>query len=174
MSNFENFKRAFSTDRRLQQFEPKTEKKFFSEQSEQLSLFISILGIFVTVIFSFGATIGAMITMYATVANRTVEIGTLRSLGFRRRSILTAFLTESLMIALIGAGIGIALASLMQFFSISTLNFQSFSDITFTFAMNPNIVVYSLLFAAFMGILGGFLPAVRAARMNIVSALRSE
>jgi ABC-type antimicrobial peptide transport system permease subunit len=174
MSNFENFKRAFSTDRRLQQFEPKSEKAFFAEQSEQLSLFISILGIFVTVIFSFGATIGAMITMYANVANRTVEIGTMRSLGFKRRSILSAFLFESLLIAIVGAIIGIALASLMQFFSISTLNFQSFADITFTFAMNPVIIVSSLLFSVFMGILGGFLPAVRAARMNIVSALRAE
>ncbi len=91
-NSFSAFKAAFDNEPRLQQFEPKTEQKFFQEQSEDMSLFIRILGIFITVIFSFGATIGAMITMYAAVANRTVEVGTLRALGFRRRSVLSAFL----------------------------------------------------------------------------------
>ena len=113
-----------------------------------------------------------MITMYAAVANRTVEIGTLRSLGFNRRSILFAFLTESLLIALIGGAIGVFLASFLQFFSISTLNWNSFAELAFSFSLNPTIVISSLSFALFMGILGGFLPSVRAARLNIVSALR--
>jgi putative ABC transport system permease protein len=137
-----------------------------------MSTFIKILGIFITVIFSFGSIIGAMITMYASVANRTVEIGTLRSLGFRRRSILTAFLIESLTIALAGGVLGLFLASFLQFFSISTLNFSSFSELNFSFALNPSIIISSLIFAGIMGILGGFLPSVRAARMNIVNALR--
>ena len=92
---FNAFSAAFNNEPRLQQFEPKPEQKFFAEQSEVMALFIHILGIFITVVFSFGATIGAMITMYAAVANRTVEVGTMRALGFRRRSVLTAFLTES-------------------------------------------------------------------------------
>ena len=96
---FESIKKAFEEDNRLQQFEPKTEQKFFEEQSEFMSIFISVLGIFITVFFSVGAIIGAMITMYAAVANRTVEIGTLRGLGFRRRSVLAAFMTESLLIS---------------------------------------------------------------------------
>ena len=169
----EMFKKAFAADSRLQQFEPKTERKFFEEQSETMALFIRVLGIFITVIFSLGAAIGAMITMYAAVANRTVEIGTMRALGFRRRSILTAYLIESLMIALIGGAAGIVLASFLQFFSISTINFDSFAEIEFSFALSPPIVISSLIFAAFMGFLGGFLPAVRAARLNIVSALRA-
>ena len=83
---------AFDGDNRLQYFVPKREKKFFEEQSEMMATFIRILGLFITIIFSTGATIGAMITMYGAVANRTVEIGTLRALGFYRRSILIAFL----------------------------------------------------------------------------------
>jgi ABC-type antimicrobial peptide transport system permease subunit len=172
INNLASFKKAFQADRRLQEFEPKIEQKYFAEQSEFLAGFIRILGIFITIIFSFGATIGAMITMYAAVANRTVEIGTLRSLGFKRRSILAAFLLESMLIALIGGTIGIFLASFLQFFSISTLNWNSFSELAFSFSLNPTIIISSFIFAVFMGLLGGFLPSVRAARLNIVSALR--
>ena len=172
LNNLASFKKAFQADRRLQEFEPKIEQKYFAEQSEILAGFIRILGIFITIIFSFGATIGAMITMYAAVANRTVEIGTLRSLGFKRRSILTAFLFESMLIALIGGAIGISLASFLQFFSISTLNWNSFSELAFSFSLSPTIIISSVIFSIFMGLLGGFLPSVRAARLNIVSALR--
>jgi ABC-type antimicrobial peptide transport system permease subunit len=173
-NDFDKIKYAFNTDRRLLQFEPKIEQKYFEEQSEFLAGFISILGIFITVIFSFGAIIGAAITMYAAVANRTVEIGTLRSLGFSRRSILSAFLIESLAIAMIGCAIGLFLASFLQFFQISTLNFTSFSDLSFSFALSPSIIVSSLFFAGMMGLVGGFFPSVRAARLNIVNALRGD
>lgn len=173
VSNFHKFKMAFEFDRRLQQFEPKIEQKFFEEQSEILAAFIRILGIFITVIFSFGATIGAMITMYAAVANRTVEIGTLRALGFSRRSILSAFMTESLLISLVGGMIGVLLASALQFFRISTLNWGSFSELEFSFALSPSIIISCLMFTIFMGIIGGFLPSVRAARLKIVDALRA-
>lgn len=172
MKNFEQFKRAMATDKRLLQYEAMTEQRFFEMQSEALAIFIRILGTFITIIFSFGATIGATITMYSAVANRTVEIGTMRSLGFSRRSILTVFMAESMMIALIAAAVGIALASLLQFFSISTLNWNSFSDLTFSFALNPSIIISCFVFAVFMGLLGGFLPSARAARLNIVNALR--
>jgi putative ABC transport system permease protein len=172
-NNLSEFKKAFDTDRRLQQFEYDTETQYYEKQSEFLSTFIKVLGIFITIIFSFGATIGAMITMYSAVANRTVEIGTLRSLGFSRRSILSSFLIESLSIALIGGAIGLLLASFLQFFTISTMNFTSFSELAFSFALSPSIIVTSLIFAIIMGILGGFLPSVRAARMNIVTALRA-
>lgn len=171
--NFDSFMRAFTAERRLQQFEAKIEQKFFEEQSEFLAVFIRILGIFITVIFSLGATIGAMITMYAAVANRTVEIGTLRSLGFKRRSIMVAFLFESLLVSILGGIIGLALASFLQFFSISTLNFASFAELQFSFAITPSIIISSLIFAAAMGILGGFLPSVRAARLKIIDSLRA-
>jgi putative ABC transport system permease protein len=170
---FTAFKAAFEREQRLQEFEPKIEQKFFEEQSETMALFIRILGIFITVVFSFGATIGAMITMYAAVANRTVEVGTLRALGFRRRSVLASFLAESVSIAVFGGVIGLILASFLQFFSISTMNYGSFSELNFSFALSPSIVVSALLFSLFMGVVGGFLPSVRAARLKIVDALRA-
>ncbi|MEO8231107.1 MAG: ABC transporter permease [Ignavibacteriota bacterium] len=171
--NYEEFKRAFETDKRLLEFEPMSEQLYYEKQSEFLAGFIRVLGIFITVIFSFGATIGAMITMYSAVANRTIEIGTMRSLGFGRTSILIAFLFEAILTSLVGGIIGIAIASLLQFFSISTLNFNSFSELAFSFALSPSIIISSLIFALVMGVLGGFLPSVRAARLNIVKALRA-
>ncbi len=164
---------AFDGDNRLQYFVPKREKKFFEEQSEMMATFIRILGLFITIIFSTGATIGAMITMYGAVANRTVEIGTLRALGFYRRGILIAFLGESFVLSLSGGLLGLALASVLQFFTISTLNFGSFSELAFSFAFSPSIIATSLGFSLLMGLIGGFLPAVRAARLDIIQALRA-
>ena len=173
LNNFDEFKKQFEFDRRLQQFEPKIEQKYFEEQSEFMAAFIRIIGIVITIIFSFGAMIGATITMYAAVANRTVEIGTLRALGFKRRSILVVFLIESLVIAISGGIIGIFLASFLQFINISTLNFQSFSELAFSFSLSPSIIITSIIFSILMGIIGGFLPSIRAARLNIVNALRA-
>lgn len=165
--------RAFDTDNRLQYFVPKREKQFFEEQSEMMAMFIRILGLFITIIFSIGATIGAMITMYGSVANRTTEIGTMRALGFFRRSVLLAFMIESLVLSLGGGLLGLGLASLLQFFTISTLNFGSFSELAFSFALSPSIVAASLGFSLLMGLFGGFLPAVRAARLDIIRSLRA-
>jgi putative ABC transport system permease protein len=164
---------AYEADNRLQYFVPKREKKFFEEQSEMMAKFIRILGLFITVIFSTGATIGAMITMYGAVANRTVEIGTMRALGFYRRSILLAFLAEALVLSFAGGALGLGLASLLGFFTISTLNFGSFSELAFSFALSPSIIATALGFALLMGLIGGFLPAVRAARLDIIQALRA-
>jgi putative ABC transport system permease protein len=164
---------AYEADNRLQYFIPKREKKFFEEQSEMMAKFIRILGLFITVIFSTGATIGAMITMYGAVANRTVEIGTMRALGFYRRSILLAFLAEALVLSFLGGALGLGLASLLQFFTISTLNFGSFSELAFSFALSPSIIATSMGFSLLMGLVGGFLPAVRAARLDIIQALRA-
>jgi len=153
--------------------ELKRESIFYAEQSEQLSTFIRYLGVTLSIIFSSGATIGAMITMYASVANRTAEIGTLRALGFRRASILWAFLLESLLLGLLGGILGVALASLMQLVSFSTMNFQTFSELAFSFTLTGKIVVESLIFSLIMGLAGGFLPAIRAARLKIVDSLRA-
>ncbi len=170
---FQDFVSAFTRDVRLQYFDAKREKQFYDEQSEDLAFFIRVLGIFVTLIFSAGATIGAMITMYAAVSNRTVDIGTLRALGFRRRSVLWTFFVESVFLALVGGVLGIFIASALQFFSVSMINFTSFSELAFRFSLSPDIIIRSLIFAVLMGIVGGFVPAFRAARYNIVNALRS-
>jgi putative ABC transport system permease protein len=126
------------------------------------------------VIFSLGAMIGAAITMYAAVATRTGEIGTLRALGFQRGAVLVAFLSESLLLALVGGVVGLGAASFLTAITVSTTNFQSFSELAFSFTLTPGIVVSSLVFAMTMGFVGGFLPAIKAARMKIVDALRAD
>ncbi len=168
----ESMKTRLENDPRLT-LDVKAEREFFEDQSKALSNFISYLGLTLSVIFSVGAMIGAMITMYAAVANRTGEIGTLRALGFRRTSILATFLLEAVLLGVVGGIAGLMLASLMQFIHISTLNWQSFSELAFSFTLTPRIVVTSMLFAVLMGVIGGFLPAVRAARLSIVDALRA-
>lgn len=169
----EEFKQAFENDKRLSQFEPKTEIKFYKEQSEALATFITWLGMAITIIFSFGAVIGAIITMYTAVANRITEIGTLRALGFRRRSVLGSFLLETIFISLTGGVFGILLASLLQFFTISTMNFNSFSELAFSFSLSPLIIIIAFGFSILMGLIGGFFPSIRAARLKIVDALRN-
>ncbi|KAF0181073.1 MAG: ABC transporter permease [Nitrospirae bacterium] len=169
---FDLMKQRLENDPRLT-VEMKRESEYYKEQSEMMAKFLTILGLSLTVIFSFGAIIGAMITMYAAVANRTGEIGTLRALGFRRSSILGAFLMESLLLGLVGGCIGLFLASFMQLVTISTMNWQTFSELAFSFALTPEITLLSIAFSLVMGFVGGFLPAVRASRMNIVEALRA-
>lgn len=169
---FDAVKQSIESDPRLT-LEAKRETRFYADQSEALAKFISYLGTTISVIFSIGAIIGAMITMYASVASRTAEIGTLRALGFSRGSILVAFLAESLLLGLLGGAIGLACAAFMQALSISTTNFQTFAEVAFRFVLTPGIVAAALLFALAMGFVGGFLPAVRAARLKIVDALRA-
>jgi ABC-type antimicrobial peptide transport system permease subunit len=171
-SQFPAFERAIATDSRLV-LDVKPEPRFYEEQSKSLSQFITVLGVTLSIIFSIGATIGAMITMYAAVSNRTAEIGTLRALGFRRASILAAFLVESILLSLAGGGAGLLLASFLQAFTVTTMNFQSFSQLAFGFDLTRRIVLDTLLFSVLMGIAGGFLPSLRAARLEIVDALRA-
>jgi ABC-type antimicrobial peptide transport system permease subunit len=169
---FQAFRLGVEEDPRVK-LDVRTEIQYYADQSEALSKFIRILGLTLSVIFSIGAVIGAMITLYAAVANRVGEIGTLRALGFRRRAILTAFLLESLMVAFLAGLIGLALASFLQLYTISTMNWQSFAELAFSFSLTPAIVAKTLAFSLVMGLLGGVLPALRAARMNIVEALRA-
>ena len=171
-SAFDGVKSRIESDPRLM-MEAKVETSYYREQSEMMATFLRILGITLTVIFSLGAMIGAMITMYAAVAHRTPEVGTLRALGFSRRSILLAFLLESILLGLAGGFAGLFFASFMQLITISTMNWQTFSELAFSFTLNGNIILQSLLFAVVMGFVGGILPAFRAARMNIVEALRT-
>jgi len=171
-TGFDALKARLEADPRLT-VEAKREKVFYEEQSEALARFIRYLGITLSIIFSVGAVIGAMITMYASVAARTAEIGTLRALGFQRGSILVAFLTEALLLGAVGGGVGVAMASSMQLITVSTVNWQSFSELAFSFDLTPQIVVSAMAFAIGMGLLGGVLPAAQAARMKIVDSLRA-
>ncbi|MBT1071594.1 ABC transporter permease [Pelotalea chapellei] len=150
------------------------ETQYYRDQSEAMAKFLRILGISLTVIFSMGAVIGAMITMYAAVANRVGEIGTLRALGFQRGSIMISFLMEALFLGLIGGIAGLLLASSMQLITISTMNWQTFSELAFSFTLTFKIMYQSILFALLMGFTGGVIPAIRASRLKIVDALRSS
>ncbi len=171
-SQFDLIKAALESDPRLT-VELKPEQRFYAEQSEALATFISILGMSLSVIFSVGAIVGAMITMFAAVASRVGEIGTLRALGFRRGAVLIAFLSEAMLLSLVGGLIGLGAASLMQTVNISTTNFQTFAELAFQFKLTPTIAWQTLAFALFMGVVGGFIPAWRAARMKIVDCLRA-
>ncbi|WP_137924695.1 ABC transporter permease [Cupriavidus sp. 2SB] len=170
---FDKFRADIDVDPRLAN-EAKREQQFYSDQSKALSAFINILGLTLTTIFSVAAMIGAMITMYASVANRVGEIGTLRALGFQRNNVLMAFLIEAVLLGLVGGIAGLLCAALMQFASFSTTNFQTFADLSFRFLLTPGIIMKTLLFSMAMGLIGGFLPALRASRLNIVDALRAR
>ncbi len=165
-------KARVESDPMLSTLEVKPEIDYWAAQSEQTSMFIEFIGIFVAIFFSVGAVLGAMITMYTAVAARTREIGTLRAIGFRRRAVLVSFVAESVILSLGAGAVGVAAASLMQFASFRTMNWQTFSEMSFRFHLSPAIAVGALLFAIVMGFAGGLLPAVRAARMPIVQATR--
>jgi len=171
-SLFDSVKDRIDADPRLK-LEAKPEIRFYAEQSEALATFINILGLSLAVIFSIGAVVGAMITMFAAVAQRTGEIGTLRALGFRRGAVLAAFLLESLLLSAIGGVLGLAAASAMQAVDVSTTNFQTFAELAFRFVLTPTIAWQALAFALAMGVVGGFIPAWRAARLQIVDCLRA-
>jgi len=172
-SEFERVKKWIESDPRLT-LEAKRENRYYAEQSERMAQFLRILGTALTIIFSLGAIIGAMITMYSAVATRTSEIGTMRALGFKGISILGAFILEALLLGLIGGCLGLFLASFLQLLTISTMNFQTFSELAFNFTLTFGIVWKGLGFSLVMGFVGGVLPAFRASRMNIVDALRAS
>lgn len=171
-SEFEKVKPRIESDPRLTQ-EAMRETEYYRKQSEMMAKFLRILGITLTIIFSLGAVIGAMITMYASVSNRTAEIGTMRAIGFQRRSILTAFIAESLFLGVLGGIIGLFFASFLQLFTVSTMNWQTFSELAFSFTLTFEIIYQALLFSLIMGFIGGMLPAIRASRLKIVDALRA-
>jgi ABC-type antimicrobial peptide transport system permease subunit len=168
---FQKVRDRIESDPRLT-LEAKRETTYYKDQSKALAKFLRILGLSLTSIFSIGAIIGAMITMYASVANRIGEIATLRALGFMRSTILVAFLLESLFIGFIGGVAGLLFASFLQLFTVSTTNFQTFSELAFGFSLSFEIVYKAMTFSLFMGFAGGILPAFRASKLNIVESLR--
>jgi putative ABC transport system permease protein len=170
-SRFDALKALVEQDRQLGLVVMR-EADYFEKQSEATAFILKLLGGMVAVFFAIGAMIGATITMNAQVAGRVREIGTLRALGFSKVSILTSFLFESIVLALAGGALG-ALASLgMKAVKITMLNAGTWSEIVFGFEPTPEIVGGSLALAVFMGVAGGFLPAVRAARISPIEAMR--
>jgi ABC-type antimicrobial peptide transport system permease subunit len=132
-----------------------------------------VLGIFVSIVFSGGAILGAMITMYAQVAARAREIAMIRAIGFSKRSVLLSMIVESASLGAAGGIFGAMAAALMRVVQIRTMNFQTFAEVRFGFQPTPGILLAALGFGVLMGLCGGILPAARAARMPIVEATRA-
>src|SRR5262245_6631184 len=170
-SAFEGFESAVASDPRLE-LRPQRERQYYEDQSATTSTLIRVFATFVTAILSIGAVFGAMNTMYAAVAYRTREIGTLRALGFSRLRIIAAFLAESVALAIVGGVIGCILALPVNGLSTGAMNMTSFSELAFKFRVTPGLLVRGLIFSAVMGALGGLLPAIRAARLPVARALR--
>jgi putative ABC transport system permease protein len=170
-SALESLQAAIMGDPRLD-FKVEREQDYYDEQSQVMTTVIRVFGTFVTLILSIGAMFGAMNTMYAAVGYRTREIGTLRALGFSRGRIVTAFLAESVMLALIGGVVGCLLALPVHGLSTGTTNMASFSEVAFKFRITPALLAGGMVFAGLMGAAGGLLPAIRAARIPVARALR--
>ena len=166
---------AFDKDLRANpqmQVQADSERAYYENQAGGIATALKILAGFVGLVMGIGAVFGAMNTMYAIVAQRTREIGTLRALGFSRFSILASFVMESVLLALLGGILGCLLAVPMNGFTAGTGQTQSFSELAFAFKITPGIVLVGLIFAVLMGIVGGLLPAFRASQMPITNALR--
>jgi putative ABC transport system permease protein len=170
-SKFDAFKATMESDKQLG-LQAMTEAKYYQKQSQGTAIFINIMGIVIVFFLSIGAMIGALITMQAAVAQRQREIGTLRALGFSRFSILTSFLMESCLLALIGGAVGVAAAFAMSFVKISMMNFATWQEVNFSFDPNPGLMIGALLAGGAMGVFGGFFPALRAARISPIEAMR--
>ncbi len=162
---------AISNDRRLH-LKAVTEREYYETQT-QTAQPIRIFGIFIAILMAVGAAFAAMNTMYAAVARRTREIGTLRAIGYSRRSILLAFVLESALIALVGGILGCVVALPVNGVTTGTTNFVTFSELTFNFRITPELAAFGLAFSVVIGLVGGFFPAWHASHESIVTALRS-
>ncbi len=165
------FKEALATDPRLT-VQADREVDYYAKQSRAVSTMIRVLGFLVAFIMAIGAVFGAFNTMYSAVSARSREIATLRALGFSSGSVVLAFLFESLVIAFIGGVLGCLAALPFNGLTTDTLNWQTFSQLAFAFSVTPDLLLWGLAFALFMGFWGGLLPSLRAARLPIATALR--
>lgn len=170
-SKFDAFKALVEQDRQLGLVVMR-EADFFEKQSQATAFILKLLGGMIAFFFSIGAMIGATITMNAQVAGRSREIGTLRALGFSKGSILFSFLVESLALAIAGGAIGAFASIAMKAVKITMLNAGTWSEMVFGFEPTPQIIGSAIFLSAFMGLVGGFLPAIRAARVSPVEAMR--
>jgi putative ABC transport system permease protein len=166
----EEIVRRVEEDRRIQ-LQAIDQKEYFRQQTVS-SIGIKALGVFIAVVMGIGSSFAAMNMMYAAVLSRFKEVGTLRALGFRRRSIMASFLVESLLLALAGGVIGCLIALPIHGYSTGTANFMTFSEVLFNFRITPKIILQGLAFAGIVGLLGGFLPARRAARVKLIDVMR--
>jgi putative ABC transport system permease protein len=169
---FNKFKDTLTTDPRVS-LKVLRQTEYYEQQSTAVTRLITTLGTLICFLMALGAVFGALNTMYSAVASRVREIATLRALGFGRGAVVVSVLLESLVIALTGGLLGGGLAYfIFNGFQTATMNWSSFSMVTFAFAVTPELLVQGIIWAATIGLIGGLLPALRAARLPIASALR--
>jgi putative ABC transport system permease protein len=170
---FEQLQTALAADPRLD-VDVERETDYYAEQSRTLTQFIKWVGYPVSLLMGIGAVFGALNTMYSSVAARTREIATLRALGFGALPVAVSTLLESLLLALVGGVIGAAVTyAVFNGYTVSTLDGSTFSQVVFAFAVTPQLLVQGLVAALVIGFFGGLLPAIRAARLPVVTALRA-
>jgi len=169
---FEEFKDSLTSNPQLS-VKVVRQSEYYIDQSETVTRLITTLGFLIAFLMAIGAVFGALNTMYSAVAARTREIATLRALGFGGSAVVVSLMLESLLLALVGGAIGGGLAYFaFNNFHTSTMNWQSFSQITFAFKVTPELLVRGVVWAAMIGLIGGLFPAIRAARLPIAAALR--
>jgi putative ABC transport system permease protein len=169
---FQEFKDSLTSNPQLS-VKVVRQSEYFSKQSEMMTQLITTLGFLIAFLMALGAVFGALNTMYSAVSARTREIATLRALGFGGGAVIISLMIESLLLALIGGAIGGGLTyCFLNNHHTSTMNFQSFSQVTFAFKVTPALLVLGIIWATVIGFVGGLLPAIRAVRMPIAAALR--
>jgi putative ABC transport system permease protein len=170
-TDFDAFKDALTSDPRLT-VQVEREQEYYARQSEMVSTLIRVLGFLVAFVMAIGAVFGALNTMYSAVAARAREIATMRALGFGGGSVILSFMFESLLISLLGGILGCIAVLPLNGFTAGTMNWQTFSHLAFAFRVTPDLMIAGIIFALLMGFVGGVLPAVRAARLQVAHALR--
>jgi len=168
---FQAFKDALTSDPRLT-VQVEREDAYYADQSQMVTTLISVFGFLVAIVMAIGAVFGALNTMYSAVAARAREIATMRALGFGGGAVILSFMMESILIALAGGVIGCIAVLPLNGFTAGTMNWQTFSHLAFAFRVTPDLMITGLIFALIMGLIGGVLPAVRAARLPVATALR--
>jgi putative ABC transport system permease protein len=169
---YNEFKDAQTADPRLD-IQVERESEYYAGQSEAITTLVRVLGVLVAVLMGVGALFGAINTMYSAVSTRAREIATLRALGFSGFPVVLSVLAESLFLAAAGGAVG-AICAFVAFngFRTATLNWDTFSQVTFAFAVTPELMLQGLVYSLVLGLFGGLFPAVRAARQPVASALR--
>jgi putative ABC transport system permease protein len=170
-SSFQSLKDSLTSDPRLN-VDVTREIDYYAKQSTTMTTLITVLGGLVAAIMAIGAVFGALNTMYSAVAERGREIATMRALGFNASAVVFSFLVEALLISFIGGVIGCLVVLPLNGLTTSTMNFQTFSNLAFAFKITPELLVKGVIFALTMGVIGGLLPAIRAASLPVATALR--
>ena len=170
--DFTAFKTALERDPRAK-LQASREPAYYESQSQLVTTLITVLGTIVAIVMGLGAILAALNTMYSAVSERSREIAVLRALGFQGGSIILSFLAEALIIAIIGGVIGCIVVLPVNGITTGTINWQTFSHLSFAFRITPDLLLWGILFAIFMGVLGGLPPAIRAARANVSTTLRA-